>query len=158
MIRKIKVSGNIAIPLPDRLEGTHQLDLTEDQYNRFTGSRFFVVENGEPRPITAQEEADMDAEEAKATALSDLKSQRDADLMSVVVTINGNDIWANPTEEQNILGRIRQMETAGLTSCKWIQGEAVFNVTKTELEQVLAEGTAQCSDIYDAYITAVEAL
>ncbi len=78
MIRKIKVSGNTAIPLPDRLEGTHQLDLTEDQYNRFTGSRFFVVENGEPRAITAQEEADMNAADAAAAEANRISALRNA--------------------------------------------------------------------------------
>ena len=78
MIRKIKVSGNTAIPLPDRLEGTHQLDLTEDQYNRFTGARFFVVENGEPRAITAQEEADMNAADAAAAEANRISALRNA--------------------------------------------------------------------------------
>lgn len=78
MIRKIKVSGNTAIPLPDRLEGTHQLDLTEDQYNRFTGSRFFIVENGEPRAITAQEEADMLVAEAAAAEANRISALRNA--------------------------------------------------------------------------------
>ena len=78
MIRKIKVSGNTAIPLPDRLEGTHQLDLTEDQYNRFNGSKYFIVEGGEPRPITAQEEADMITAEAVTAEANRINTLRNA--------------------------------------------------------------------------------
>lgn len=106
MIRKIKVNGDIATPLPDRLEGTHQLDLTEDQYNRFTGSRFFVVENGEPRAITAQEEADMHAAEQLNASKSALKADRDAAMDAVTVTHNSKNWTFKAIDMQRFMGKI----------------------------------------------------
>lgn len=87
-----------------------------------------------------------------------LKAARDIALMNVVVNVDGNDIWANPTEEQNITGRIRHMDATGASDCKWVQGFDVYVLTKAQLETVLASGTAQCSQIYDDYIAAIEAL
>ena len=160
MIRYVKVTGNIATPLPDRLadQATHSIECTEEQYAKAVNADYFVVEDGEPRHPAGQEESDRAAVIAKAKAISDLRDQRNQALMSVVVLVDGNEIWANPTEEQNISGRIRQMELAGETSCKWIQGDNVYPITKAQLEEVLSSGTAQCAKIYDDYIAAVEAL
>lgn len=91
-------------------------------------------------------------------AIENLKHQRDLALLGVVVDINGVDIWANPTEEQNILGRIRLMEDEGGNVCKWIQGDNIYTLTLDDLKTVYSEGTKTCSKIYDDYITAVEAL
>ena len=160
MIRYVKVIGDKAIPLPDSKadQATNEIECTEEQYAKAVNADYFIVENGEPRHPTEQEESDKAAAQAKVQAISDLRDQRNQALMSVVVLIDGNEIWANPTEEQNISGRIRQMELAGETSCKWIQGDNVYPITKAQLEEVLASGTAQCAKIYDDYIAAVEAL
>jgi hypothetical protein len=87
-----------------------------------------------------------------------LRAKRDSDLASVVVNINGVNIWANPREEQNISGRLRQMDISGATECKWVQGSDIYLLTKSELETVLVSGTTQCAKIYDDYIAALEAL
>ena len=87
-----------------------------------------------------------------------LKNARNKSLSEVTVTVGGKVIWANPTEEQNIAGKIREMETDGKTDCKWIQGYTVYTLTLAELKEVLEEGTKQCAQIYDDYIAAIEAL
>jgi len=87
-----------------------------------------------------------------------LKAARNKALSEVTVTVGGKVIWANPTEEQNIAGKIREMELEGKADCKWIQGYIVYTLTLAELKQVLEEGTKKCALIYDDYIAAIEAL
>ena len=124
----------------------------EEALGAHCGVSWWVLDGDEVRQPNATELA----ERQKVIDLKALKDQRDIDLASVKVPINGVDIWADPREEQNIIGRLRAMESAGDESCKWIQGSDVYVLTKAELEQVLAEGTATCAAIYDAYIIAVE--
>lgn len=88
----------------------------------------------------------------------EIKTQRDISLSQVVVNVSGADIWANPSEEQNISGKIREMESLGKSSCKWIQGTVVHQITLEELKTVHLEGTKKCAQIFDDYIAAIEAL
>ena len=72
MIRFVKVTGDKAIPLPDSKadQATHEIECTEEQYNKAVNSDYFVVENGEPRHPTAQEESDRAAAQAEAAEVS----------------------------------------------------------------------------------------
>ena len=97
-------------------------------------------------------------EEVLEKSKADLKNARNLALSQVIVLIGDKEVWADPDNEQNITGRIRQMELAGQASCKWIQGDDVFVLTLTELQTVLSEGTAKCAKIFDDYIAAIEAL
>jgi hypothetical protein len=126
----------------------------EEALGAHCGVSWWVLDGDEVRQPNDTELADRQ----KVIDRKALKDQKDIDLMSVTVEINGNEIWANPTEEQNISGRLRQMEVTGALTCKWIQGEDIYTLTKEELAQVLAEGTAQCSQIFDDYIAAMEAI
>lgn len=87
-----------------------------------------------------------------------LKSLRNTALSTVIVLIGEKEVWAGPGNEQNITGRIRQMELDSQASCDWIQGDDIFELTLTELKTVLSEGTAKCAKIFDDYITAIKAL
>jgi len=87
-----------------------------------------------------------------------LKRARNKSLSEVTVTVDRKVIWANPTEEQNIAGKIREMELEGKVDCKWIQGYTIHTLTLNELKEVLEEGTKKCAQIYDDYIAAIEAL
>jgi len=126
----------------------------EEALGAHCGVSWWVPDGDEVRQPNAEELQ----ERQKVIDRKNLKDQRDLALMSVTVKINGNEIWANPTEEQNISGRLRQMELAGADTCKWIQGDSIYPLTKAELESVLSSGTAQCAQIFDDYIEAVEAL
>ena len=116
-------------------------------------SSWWVLDGAEVRQPNEEELQ----ERQKVIDRKNLKDQRDLALMSVTVEINGNEIWANPTEEQNISGRLRQMELAGADTCKWIQGDLIYPLTKAELEKILTDGTEKCAKIFDDYIEAVEA-
>jgi hypothetical protein len=87
-----------------------------------------------------------------------LKLARNKSLSEVTVTVGGKVIWANPAEEQNIRGKIFDMEEESQTTCKWIQGFNIYELTLDELKTVLKEGTRKCAVIYDDYIAAIEAL
>ena len=87
-----------------------------------------------------------------------LRNARNAALATVTVGIGDHEVWAGPGNEQNITGRVRQMEADGQDSCKWIQGDEIFILTLTELHTVLSKGTAKCAKIFDDYIAAIEAL
>lgn len=80
MIRFVKVTGNIATPLPDRLadQATHEIQCTEEQYNKAVNSDYFVVENGEPRHPTTQEESDRAAAQTEAAEVSRINALRNA--------------------------------------------------------------------------------
>jgi hypothetical protein len=87
-----------------------------------------------------------------------LKTQRDIDLMSVVVEINGDAIKANPTEQQNLEGRQRQMTLDSQATCKWRQDGVSYVLTIADFQTILDSGTKQCAAIYDVWIEALEAL
>lgn len=98
--------------------------------------------------------AAADVEQSRLTA----RATRNAALATVTVNINGVDVWASPADEQNIVGRIREMEANTKTECKWVQGADIFILTLDELKNVLAMGTDKCAGIFDDYIATLEAL
>ena len=142
----------------DSMENIVDLD-TDEKRRVFIGDDEavnFEIINSDNLPISAKWDGEKYISNINPQIA--LRDQRDLDLMSVTVEINGNEIWANPTEEQNISGRLRQMELAGADTCKWIQGDSIYPLTKAELEKVLTDGTEKCAKIFDDYIEAVEAL
>lgn len=55
--RYMKVNGETAKPLPDRLqsESTHSIELTDDQYTSYVNPTYFKVIDGEPQAKTPEE-------------------------------------------------------------------------------------------------------
>lgn len=86
------VSGDIAKPIPDRMQdkATHSLSLTNEFYNKYSGSyRYFKVIDGVPVAKT-QEEIDIDEAQAlKDNAIQDAESLYEVIKNNCCVDYNG---------------------------------------------------------------------
>ena len=87
-----------------------------------------------------------------------LKEKLYRDMSETTVEVNGKIVWADPDSEQNVSGRIREMELNGRSQTKWAQGNDIFILTLDDLKEVYAEGTKKNAALWDDYISALEAL
>ena len=157
--RKVKVVGDHVVPLPDRLEGTHVVNLTQDQYDKYTSAKWFTVDE-QGLPIV-RPEAEVEAEDlliAREQKRRDLKTKLHKDMSETTVELNGKTFWADPKSEQNFSGRIREMEISGKTTTKWAQGFDVFEATLDELKLAVIEGTKKNATLWDTYISDIQDL
>ena len=122
------------------------------------------IVNGQVIPLTPEEIEEVNIKESQYLAekperdRKQLKEQLIKDMSQVTVAVNGKVFWADPESEQNVAGRIREMESRGKNTTKWAQGLDIFDVTLDELKTVLDEGTKKNADLWDAYILQVENL
>ena len=158
--RYIKVSGDTATPLPDRLVdmSTHSLDLTDEQYASHVGPHYFKVVDGEPVAKSAVEVQEMIDAAVKANKLNELKAQLKEELEANVVEVRpGVFVKAREADYVNIKLAHDSLE-AGEVYPDWHQGDQVFDLTKEELGKVLADGPAQAVLLHQAHSLRIKEL
>ena len=77
------------------------------------------IVNGQVIPLTPEEIEEVNIKESQYLAekperdRKQLKEQLIKDMSQVTVAVNGKVFWADPESEQNVAGRIREMESRG---------------------------------------------
>ncbi len=161
--RYLKVSGDVATPLPnkDKDKATHNLDLSDSKYKAYTSSKYFVVVSGEPREKTKAEFESDKTDKEKADALKVLIDTRNEKFYSMsVTTAGGIKVWTNPLNELNFRGRLSNMKKEGIATCNWSQNKSTefFNLTIADLEFIIDAATKQGNEIWDKFNEAAKLL
>ena len=158
--RYIKVSGDTATPLPDKLVdiSTHSLDLTDEQYASHVGPQYFKVVEGAPVAKSDAEVQEMIDAAVKANAIQDSKYQLKVELEANKVEVRaGVFVKAREKDYVNIKLAHDSLED-GEVYPNWHQGDQVFDLTKAELAKVLDLGPKQAVLLHQAHSLRVKEL
>ncbi len=157
--RYIKVTGDTAKPLPDRLqdESTHSLVLTDEQYASCVNPTYFKVVDGEP-VVKSQEELDeMAAVVQKENDRKAAKAVRDEKLSELAVDVSGVSIQVRPSDELNL--RLTLQDLAPEETVEWILSDnTVAIVSKEDLEAAYVLGLTLGKEIYQEYKDVIKAM
>ena len=158
--RYIKVSGDTATPLPDKLVdiSTHSLDLTDEQYASHVGTQYFKVVDGAPVAKSDAEVQEMIDAAVKANKLAESKAQLKEELEANVVEVRpGVFVRARTSDYVNIKLAYDSLAD-GEVYPDWHQGDQVFDLTKEELGKVLDLGPKQAVLLHQAHSQRVKEL
>lgn len=149
--RYLKVQGDVATPLPDRLqaESTHSLELTNAKYDAYTSPFYFKVVNGEPVEKT---QAEIDADQL---AKDKIQAQKDAwqtyrsIVTDVICEANGEKYVFDSLSLTLYLAQYTHTNGTGF---KWKpKDKSQRHLTRPEAEALYASLTTVINDAFDAY-------
>lgn len=149
--RYIKVQGDTATPLPDRLqaESTHSLELTNENYDAFVSPFYFKVVNGAP---VAKTQAEIDADKLSLEKENAIKEAEQLyNQLKEHRTINGydlSDMFSFDYQRRN-LPNVRVKIAGGKTEVKPV-------AETDDLADALNNYLNTCADALDADIDDIE--
>lgn len=157
MKRKVQVVGDKVKPLNEKNGhlSTHEVELSEQQFNSFTSSKCFILDNGVPRGLTESELTSLQAEEIKQKAISDAQIKLQENLLTCTVEVDGMEFYTRPEDEvkyRTILGSLED----GQTYEKILVNNTVATVTKEQLQQVFSLGLQKVEGFYSEYKEALK--
>jgi len=159
-IRHIQVIGDIAKPLPDRLadRATHQLNLTNEKYDKYVNPTYFKVVDGAPVAKT-QEELDIQLAEAqKRNAKKALREERDEKLITSTVTYDGSEFQTRPSDLINFTTMLTLLQNDSDAIVWTLADDTEKTITKADLQAVYLLGLQAGAMIDKEYRDAVRAL
>lgn len=159
-IRHIQVIGDIAKPLPDRLanRATHQLNLTNEKYDKYVNPTYFKVIDGAP-VVKTQEELDIQLAEAqKRNAKKALREERDEKLNTSTVTYDGSEFQTRPSDLINFTTMLTLLQNDSDSIVWTLADDTEKEITKADLQAVYLLGLQAGAMIDKEYRDAVRAL
>lgn len=165
MTRFVKIINGAVSVVGSHMDTTGYTEVTVDagDWNASGAPDWWVIDSGAVRVPTAAEITARALASSQAAAVAALTDARDLALDAISVEINGVNIWATPSVEQDICGRLRSMGARSQASTSWIQRDAqgipqTYTMTLAELQSVCDQGTEQGAVIWDQYILDVQAV
>jgi len=159
-IRHIQVTGDIAKPLPDHKadRATHQLNLTNAQYDTYVNHTYFKVVNGAPVAKTQEEVDAQIAESQKRNAKQALKEEKDEKLNTSTVTYDGAEFQTRPSDSINFTTMLTLLQNDTDEILWTLADDSEKLITKADLQAVYLLGLQAGVMIDKDYRDAVRAL
>lgn len=144
-IRKVRVNGDVATCLPDNAtDFTHEVNLTNAEYDKAVNSSYFKVVDGDP---VVKTQADRDADQLVIDQ-ADWKRERESILNSAVVLFNGNYIDMSDDSQSKIV-RMRDSLSRRNKTVRWkVQDSSTGAKIRVELSR------SDINEITDAVLDA----
>jgi len=149
--RYLKVIGDIATPLPDRLqdESTHSLELSNANYDKCTNADYFIVENGVPRMRTQTEYDALKLEQERAQAKIDAWLKYREIINDVYIESEGEKY---AFDQMSLLLFLSQFTHTNGSGFAWKpKGKSKKQLTRPQLEAIFATLTTVIESAFDAY-------
>jgi hypothetical protein len=147
------MNGNT--PLPERLRdrATHTISLSEEQYDTYTSSDYFI----DSRPKSTDEINADKALDIKENSRKQAKAVRNESLQGLTIVYGGNVFQTRLSDEVNFRLSIETMNDTDTE--EWILDDnTIAEVSQADLIAVYSQGLAASKAIDQVYKDALKAL
>ncbi len=152
-IRYVKVENGRVRSLPERLkdDATHELNLSNANFDLTGCGDYFVLEDGVPRIPTSEELEARSVASYRVRNLQELKEQRNEELASNTVSFNGIDIQADK-ESLFELRELRDDLANGSDTAEIYSDYTIIELSKQDLTSIVTTGKSQLRQIHQDHI------